>query len=943
MVRTVDEYACAIDTTGVVCWGDNKSRPNVSNPTQLSLARNGKGCAITDSGVECWGGGSYGESDIPPLSNPTQISAGSFHVCAIDDSGVVCWGDNNNGQTNVPPLSNPTQITAGWYHTCAIDDTGVVCWGRVNNSDDQSNVPSLSNPTQVSTYSYHTCALDDTGVICWGITSEDYGYYGQTNVPSLSNPTQVSVGYRHTCAIDDTGVVCWGKSNPYATTGVPPLENPTQISAALEFTCAKHNLGVKCWGRNDKGQTDVPDLSFPNVFNPVITSSSSFSAPENQTAIGTVIATDADGDSLTYSLSGTDIASISIHPSSGVLTFGSAPDYETKSSYLITVSVSDGMATTSQELTITITNVNEYSNHTLTLNYADNPMKPINGVEMVLTESDGTATKSSTDSDTNQITITIPNTNTYTLSGSLSQTGEDPVDLLDAIWILQHMGELRALTAEQLIAADVTGDGKVDLLDAIWILQHMGELRILDSSLVFLDAATGQPLSETAFNPEDIPNITVVRLGDVNQSFEPVKPWMQKGTDIIGKNMALSADGNTLAVVTKAANFNVFDWDGSAWIQRGLTIPVGADWKPDDNNWAQYGRNTNGNLSMTSDGNKIAINITGGFVVYTWNPESHRWGASINTETVHNVYYDYLKICDDGNRVATSKTPIEMGDCRLRDVFGEDRQHYISRIALKPITMIYKNVTIHNWTSSGWKWIRSLASNYETWDGNIDNSSSKNVHNIRCHSYTSCNTVWEGNRYVTKCSPIGYCSVETINLLDPDGNERSNESILNFSTDKVINDYDNSTVESLAAVSSDGTRAILRVFDMNNNDTNGGWQQRGSSIDEFEISSNIISSFQGTIVPNHFTLKLTKDSNNLAIGVTPNFHSGIDNDINNTFFGKVKIYNWNGSNWIQPGLEIDGISGDRAFRNIAFSEDGKTVAIGTLGRTDGIIRVYHLE
>ena len=37
---------------------------------------------------------------------------------------------------------------------------------------------------------------------------------------------------------------------------------------------------------------------------PSITSSATFSAAENQTAIGTVTATDADGDSLTYSMPG---------------------------------------------------------------------------------------------------------------------------------------------------------------------------------------------------------------------------------------------------------------------------------------------------------------------------------------------------------------------------------------------------------------------------------------------------------------------------------------------------------------------------------------------------------------------------------------------------------------------------------------------------------------
>ena len=89
--------------------------------------------------------------------------------------------------------------------------------------------------------------------------------------------------------------------------------------------------------------TDVND----NVA-PTISSSATFSAAENQTAIGSITATDADGDSLTYSISGSEI-NIS---SSGVLTFASAPDYETKNSYTATVTVSDGTASTTQDITV---------------------------------------------------------------------------------------------------------------------------------------------------------------------------------------------------------------------------------------------------------------------------------------------------------------------------------------------------------------------------------------------------------------------------------------------------------------------------------------------------------------------------------------------------------------------------------------------------------------
>jgi hypothetical protein len=95
-----------------------------------------------------------------------------------------------------------------------------------------------------------------------------------------------------------------------------------------------------------------------NDNDPAITSSATFSVAENQTSVGTVTATDADGDSLTYSLSGTNSSYFNISPS-GVVTFKTAPNYEIKTSYSIILNVSDSDATTSKQLTINITNLND--------------------------------------------------------------------------------------------------------------------------------------------------------------------------------------------------------------------------------------------------------------------------------------------------------------------------------------------------------------------------------------------------------------------------------------------------------------------------------------------------------------------------------------------------------------------------------------------------------
>ena len=63
----------------------------------------------------------------------------------------------------------------------------------------------------------------------------------------------------------------------------------------------------------------------------------------SKTDIGApVSATDGDNDKLTYSLGGTDSASFSIDTDTGQLKTEAKLDYEIKSSYVVTVSVSDG-------------------------------------------------------------------------------------------------------------------------------------------------------------------------------------------------------------------------------------------------------------------------------------------------------------------------------------------------------------------------------------------------------------------------------------------------------------------------------------------------------------------------------------------------------------------------------------------------------------------------
>jgi len=95
---------------------------------------------------------------------------------------------------------------------------------------------------------------------------------------------------------------------------------------------------------------------------PIFTSSNEISVNENQTSVLTLVAVDTHSAVL-YSLTGTDVASFNLNPSSGLLTFKNAPDYETKKTYTISAKASDSSGNfVMQIIEILILDVNDRTN-----------------------------------------------------------------------------------------------------------------------------------------------------------------------------------------------------------------------------------------------------------------------------------------------------------------------------------------------------------------------------------------------------------------------------------------------------------------------------------------------------------------------------------------------------------------------------------------------------
>ena len=177
-----------------------------------------------------------------------------------------------------------------------------------------------------------------------------------------------------------------------------------------------------CGGGGGGGGDSYSAPEAPSNNAPTITNTTgNYSVPENQTSAFTVTASDPDGDSLTFSISGTDSSLFTIS-SSGVVTFNAAPDYEnpsdsgTNNVYDLSASVSDGSLSASKDFMVTVTN--DTSDDITTEGYDGIYVAagPVQGATICIEVNAGTCTGA-------QFTTTSAQDGTFSLTVDSSTTG----------------------------------------------------------------------------------------------------------------------------------------------------------------------------------------------------------------------------------------------------------------------------------------------------------------------------------------------------------------------------------------------------------------------------------------------------------------------------------------------------------------------------------------
>ncbi|MCB0376400.1 MAG: hypothetical protein KDD04_10815, partial [Sinomicrobium sp.] len=111
----------------------------------------------------------------------------------------------------------------------------------------------------------------------------------------------------------------------------------------------------------------------------------------------------------------------------------------------------------------------------------------------------------------------------------------------------------------------------------------------------------------------------------------------------------------------------------------------------------------------------------------------------------------------------------------------------------------------------------------------------------------------------------------------------------------------------------------------------GQWTQQGA-----DINGEAVNNYSGSSV------SLSNDGSRIAIGAYGNADNGV-------FSGHVRIYEFNGANWMQLGADINGeAADDRSGWSSSLSGDGSRVAIGAYwndggGNNSGHVRIYEFN
>ena len=261
-----------------------------------------------------------------------------------------------------------------------------------------------------------------------------------------------------------------------------------------------------CGGGGGGGGNTSPDVTpTPTNNAPTFTIDSTQSIDENATEVVTLTASDADGDNLSFSLTGGSDLDLFTLSGSGVLAFTQAPDFEQPNDadannvYEVEITVSDGTDSTRQLFTIQVNDVAESTNaaptaYNNTNSISEDVATAISG--NVITDNDGTGVD--TDPDGDSITLVdVTGGNTY---GTLSftATGAYTYALNNTLQAVQDLNSGDTLTETYQYRIS---DGQLSSNIATLTITIVGRDESADINVGFYQPSTATAIVGNDFRP----------------------------------------------------------------------------------------------------------------------------------------------------------------------------------------------------------------------------------------------------------------------------------------------------------------------------------------------------------------------------------------------------------------------------------------------------------
>ena len=331
-------------------------------------------------------------------------------------------------------------------------------------------------------------------------------------------------------------------------------------------------------------------------------------------------------------------------------------------------------------------------------------------------------------------------------------------------------------------------------------------------------------------------------------------------------------------------------------------------------------------VSLSSDGSRLAIGgdldmvnlftatpsgskSTGYVRVYDYNGSA--WaqvGGDINAETTYDYLGASVSLSSDGSKLAIGAPGYD----------GNSNYSVVGNVRIFQYQVISGTAT---WTQLGPSIVGEAGGDTSGWDVSLSSDGSRVA--IAAHNNDG-NGNNSGHVRVFEYQVIS--GTATWTQLGPDIDGEAEEDIFGIG----ISLSSDGSIVAIGASGNDvngNNSGHVRIFQYQVISGTATWTQLGQDIDG-EAAEDRSS-----------RLSLSSDGSRVAIGAVANDGNGSDS-------GHVRIYDFNGSAWVQVGEDIDGeAADDRSGRSVSLSSDGSRVAIGAVandgnGSDSGHVRIY---